>query len=61
MAKFLTLDGAKIIIEHIKRLENMWKTSLTNCKNCGAPVDCFRVSCEYCGSLYEKMLDNKKE
>lgn len=26
--------------------------SITNCPNCGAPIDISRSSCEYCGTLY---------
>lgn len=26
----------------------------TNCPNCGAPIDIHRVSCEYCGTPYER-------
>ena len=28
--------------------------SITNCPNCGAPIDTSRSSCEYCGTPYEK-------
>lgn len=27
---------------------------MTNCPNCGAPIDVSRSSCEYCGTPYEK-------
>ena len=27
---------------------------ITNCPNCGAPIDISRNSCEYCGTPYEK-------
>ena len=27
---------------------------MTNCPNCGAPIDIHRQSCEYCGTPYEK-------
>ena len=29
-------------------------SSITNCPNCGAPIDRSRDSCEYCGTPYEK-------
>ena len=31
--------------------------SITNCPNCGAPIDISRSSCEYCGTPYEKSND----
>ena len=31
--------------------------SITNCPNCGAPIDRSRDSCEYCGTPYEKSND----
>lgn len=30
---------------------------MTNCPNCGAPIDRSRDSCEYCGTPYEKSND----
>ncbi len=30
---------------------------ITNCPNCGAPIDRSRDSCEYCGTPYEKSND----
>lgn len=30
---------------------------MTNCPNCGAPIDISRSSCEYCGTPYEKSND----
>ena len=30
---------------------------VTNCPNCGAPIDISRSSCEYCGTPYEKSND----
>ena len=30
---------------------------MTNCSNCGAPIDISRSSCEYCGTPYEKSND----
>lgn len=29
---------------------------MTNCPNCGAPIDRSRDSCEYCGTPYEKKV-----
>lgn len=31
--------------------------AMTNCPNCGAPIDISRSSCEYCGTPYEKSND----
>lgn len=30
---------------------------MTNCKNCGAPIDIYAVKCPWCGSPYEINLD----
>lgn len=34
---------------------------MTNCPNCGAPIDISRSSCEYCGTPYEKSNDIRIE
>ena len=30
------------------------KLKMTNCKNCAAPLNWFKQSCEYCGTFYAK-------
>lgn len=34
---------------------------MTNCPNCGAPIDRSRNCCEYCGTPYEKLNDIRIE
>lgn len=34
--------------------------SITNCPNCGAPIDISRSSCEYCGTPYPEKPETAK-
>lgn len=34
---------------------------ITNCPNCGAPIDLSRTSCEYCGTPYLKKTTTLSE
>lgn len=35
-------------------------SDLTNCKNCGAPLQSYPCKCEYCGTVYGK-IDEQDE
>lgn len=33
---------------------------MKNCPNCSAPIDPYRVKCEYCGTMYFDLATNSR-